>query len=120
MNIIFLTILSWNLDRISVAKIRYYSEASKILYVYLEILKKKLPNAFDSLAAFLIFVSSYKDLDSIDECYYSITLFLGCIVEVECWFVCIAALIIAVPHDSLYYVAGTAVVQTVASTSQHA
>ena len=83
MNIIFLTILIWNLDRISAAKLRYYSETSKILYVYLEVLIKKLPNAFDSLAAFLIFVSSCKGLDSIDECHYSITLFLGCIVEVD-------------------------------------
>ena len=92
----------------------------ELIRIFVDSDKKKLPNAFDSLAAFLIFVSSCKGLDSIDECHYSITLFLGCIVEVECWFVCIAVLIIAVPHDSLYYVAGTAVVQTVASTSQHA
>ena len=83
MNIIFLTILSWNLDRISAAKLRYYSETIKILYVYLEVLIKKLPNAFDSLAAFLIFVSSCKGLDSIDECHYCITIFLACIVEVD-------------------------------------
>jgi len=46
MNIIFLTILSWNLDRISVAKIRYNSETSKILYVYLEVLIKKAAKCF--------------------------------------------------------------------------
>ena len=70
--------------------------------------------------AWQLFLSRSNGLDSIDECHHCITLFLGCIVEVECWFVCIAALIIAVPHDSLYYVAGTTVMQTIAATSQHA
>lgn len=85
MNIIFLTILSWNLDRISAAKLRYYSETSKILYVYLEVLIKKLPNAFDSLAAFLIYVSSCNilSLDRTQELNHCITIALRCFVEVH-------------------------------------
>ena len=116
MNIIFLTILSWNLDRISVAKIRYYSETSKILYVYLEVLIKKLPNAFDSLAAFLIFVSSCNDLDSIDECYYSITLCFWQVVELLGSIECLAVFAVAMPHDGFDDCASTAVVQTVICT----
>ena len=63
----------------------YYSETSKILYVYLEVLIKKLPNAFDSLAAFLIFVSSCNilSLDRTQELNHCITIALRCFVEVH-------------------------------------
>ena len=52
-------ILSRNLDTISAAKLRYYSVYKQdFIRIFRGSDKKAAKNAFDSLAAFLIFVSS--------------------------------------------------------------
>lgn len=67
----------------------------------------------------LIFLIDKMILNRTQELHYCISFTLGCLVEVHGCTVGMTLLAVAVPHDCLYLVTGTAVVQAIFSTSIH-
>ena len=56
-------------------------------------------------------------LDGAQEHHYGITVCLRQVVEFHCRVVCLAVLAVAMPHDSLYLVASTSVMQAILGTT---
>lgn len=56
-------------------------------------------------------------LDGAQEHHYGVTVCLRQVVEFHCRVVCLAVFAVAVPHDSLYLVASTSVMQAILGTT---
>ena len=56
-------------------------------------------------------------LDGAQEHHYGVTVCLGQVVEFHRRVVCLAVLAVAMPHDCLYFVASTSIVQAILCTT---